>query len=522
MRSRLLPSAFGIAAAFVIAVAAGCGGGGGSSTPDLAGIAPPGSLVYIEGALRPAGAVKSNADAIARRIGGIDNLGDYIVEKLEEQANDEGEPFDFQREVEPWMGTNAAVFYPASEVDSDNPPIAIESTDTGATEKFIANQVEESSKYPYRKGTYHGVEYQVGGREHTAIGVVGDVLLTGGTEQTFHDVVDASQGDSLAGEERFTDAFSETADGSLADAYVDIGGLIRRSKKGVTPQAQAFFDSANIDPTDATAIASLIPGTDQVELEISSNVGGGGTPAEAAPELLGSLPGDAFAALATSNFGDRFMEGIDKLDASGVEGTVPPHRLKSGLRESGIDLDAIAGSLGDAAVFAVGSNEADLGGALVFTTDNATRASNTISNIGLLLRAAHTPGVTAIGSGGATGFSIRSPELGRKPLVIATTGERIAVAYGPSAAFGALSSDQAKPLSENSDYSAAAASLGDTPIAGFVNGPAALRLARALVPSSDAGFREAVPYLQKVRFIAMGASSSGDVTTLKLIAGLTK
>lgn len=521
MRSRLLLSACATSAAFLVAVATGCGGGGGTSGPDLADIAPPGSLVYIEGFVRPEGAVRSNADAIAQRIGGIDNLGDYIVEKLEEQASDEGEPFDFQSEVEPWMGAKAAVFYAAREANSDNPAVAIESTDIPATEKFIESQVE-SSKHPYRKGTYQGVEYQIGGREHTAIGVVGDALLMGGTERTFHEAVDASQGDSLAGDERFTDAFAETADGSLADAYVDIGGLIRRSKKGVTPQAQAFFDTANIDPTDATAVASLIPGTDQIELEISSNVGGGGTPAEAAPDLLGSLPGDAFAALATSNFGDRFMEGIDKLDATGIEGTVPPHQLKSGLRESGIDLDAIVGSLGDAAIFAVGTDEAALGGALVFTTDNPTRASNTVSNIGLLLRAAHTPGVTAIGNGGATGFSIRSPDLGRKPLVIATTGERIAVAYGPSAAFGALNSDQAKPLSENADYSAAAASLGDTPIAGFVDGPAALRLAEALVPSSDAGFREAVPYLRKIRFIAMGATSSGDVTTLKLIAGLTK
>jgi hypothetical protein len=518
MRSRLLFAACAAIAAFVILAATGCGGG--SSSPDLARLAPPGSLVYIEGTVQPSGALKSNVDAIAQKIGGVDNLGNYIVSKLEEKADEEGEPFNFAKEVEPWLGTKAAVFYTAKEADSNNPAIAVESTDTAATQKFIESQVK-SSHHPYRKATYHGVEYEFGGREPSAVGVVGDSLLMTGTESTFHEAVDASKGDSLAGDERFTDAFSEATDGSLADAYVDIGGLIRRSKKGMTPQAQTFFDSVNINPTEATAVASLIPGTNQVELDVSSNIGAGGTPAETAPDLLGSLPENSFAALATSNFGDRLMEGIDKLDESGIAGKVPPHRLKSGLKEAGIDLEAIVGSLGDAAVFATGSNRASLGGAAVFTTDNPTRASNTVSNIGLLLRTAHTPGVTALG-GNATGFTIRSAELGRKPLVIAASEDRIAVAYGTPAALAALESQPASSLSESPDYKAAASSLGDTPIVGFVDGPASLQLAEALVPSSDTGFQEAVPYLQNIRFIAIGSSSSGETTKLKLVAGLTK
>ena len=44
-------------------------------------------------------------------------------------------------------------------------------------------------------------------------------------------------------------------------------------------------------------------------------------------------------------------------------------------------------------------------------TKNASEAKNTVSNLGLLLRAAGTPGVTAI-SGELTGFSVRSAELG--------------------------------------------------------------------------------------------------------------
>ena len=65
----------------------------------------------------------------------------------------------------------------------------------------------------------------------------------------------------------------------------------------------------------------------------------------------------------------------------------------------------------------------------MLTTENAKEATNTVANIGLLLRATGTPGVTAI-SGKASGFSVRSAELGAKPLVVAAEGERIAISYG--------------------------------------------------------------------------------------------
>jgi hypothetical protein len=70
------------------------------------------------------------------------------------------------------------------------------------------------------------------------------------------------------------------------------------------------------------------------------------------------------------------------------------------------------------------------------------------------------------------------------------------------------------------DYQAASSALGDTPISGFVNGPAALRLARALVPASETGFQEAVPYLKAIRYIAIGSGSDGDLATAKLIVGV--
>ena len=47
-------------------------------------------------------------------------------------------------------------------------------------------------------------------------------------------------------------------------------------------------------------------------------------------------------------------------------------------------------------------------------------------------------------------------------------------------------------------------------------------LAKALVPHSKTGFWEAVPYLKKIEFIAIGSGSNDEVATAKLIAGLKK
>ena len=181
---------------------------------------------------------------------------------------------------------------------------------------------------------------------------------------------------------------------------------------------------------------------------------------------------------------------------------------------------SIAGSLEDAAVFAVGSGRSTLGGALVLTTKNAAQATNTVANIGLLLRSNHTPGVTAVG-GKVTGFSIHTAELGRKPLVVAAKGDRIAIGYGLPATLEGLGS-VSTTLGESAAFTKAAKALGETPISGFVDGHAALHLAEGLVSPLDAGFHEARPYLDKVEYIGLGGGTEGKLATLKLVVGLEK
>jgi uncharacterized protein DUF3352 len=486
MRVRLVSLLALVAAALALLVA-GCGGSDESSGSDPAAVAPAGSPVYIQIALKPEGTLQSNIEALASKVAGVDDLGDLIVEELEDSALSSGEELDFGKEIEPWLGEQAGISLQEYDgEDFQGFAVAIQSTDTAATQDFIDKQ---SADEVAEEGSYEGSDFIIEEDDDTAVGIVGDFLVIAEDEDSFKAVVDASDGDSLADEDAYASAIGNAPDGSLADVFVDVGGLIEESGGVIDPEAQQFLETAGIEAKEATAIASLVPGSDQVEINFSTNAAGDNPPTGDASKMLGSLPGGSFAALATADFGKRFSEAIDSLDETGIPGEIEPNELKSTMKAAGIDLEKIGASVGDVGVFAQGNTEQNLTGAVVLETTSATEATNTVSNIGLLLRATGTPGVTAI-SGEGTGFSIRSPELGDQPIVVAAKGEKIAISYGLAASALALTAGKGSTLAENPAFKAAGSALGDTPISGFVAGPAALALvenmpnSKSCVPTS--------------------------------------
>jgi len=154
-------------------------------------------------------------------------------------------------------------------------------------------------------------------------------------------------------------------------------------------------------------------------------------------------------------------------------------------------------------------------------TAKSDEAAEAIASLGTLLRGARVPGVTAV-SGKASGFSIRSSELGSKPLVVVAEESRIAIGYGLAQTLQGLELGSGPTLSSSAAYKAAVSSLGKTPISAYVSGAGALHLAEALVPRSKKGFWEAVPYLKKIEYLALGSVPSDELATAKLIAGLEK
>jgi len=489
---------------------AGCGssGGGDSSSgsgsgSELANVASPGSVVFVEADLNPQGELRSNADAVTNELTGEASLKDFIASKLEKSAREEGESFNYAQEVEPWLGDRGGVAFERVEGgELSEPLIAVEATNAKAAQAFADKRT--GSK-----------------KSASAMGLVGETLVVAQDDKALKAAEEASEGESLGGEDRFQKTMEAASNGSLADVYIDLGGIVKQTEDEAEAPEKEALQAAGIDPSEATAVASVIPHSDQIEINVSSELNGESAPSGDASKLLGSLPANAFAALGFGNFSEMFEEAIDSLDEEGVPPDLKPGELKSAMAQAGIDLDKIAASLDEAAVFAEGNDEASLGGAMVITAKSAEAAS-AIGGLGTLLRAANVPGITAV-SGKASGFSISSGSLGKKSLVVVGKGDRVAIGYGLAQAITALNAGSGgATLSGTSAYKAAAAALGKTPISGFVDGPAALQLAEALIPHSKSEFWEAAPYLRKITYVGIGSGSGDDLATAKIIAGIGK
>lgn len=499
VRVRLVLLSAAVSAALLVA---GCGDDdGGGSAGDPATLAPAGAPVFVEATVRPDPELGANVDALARAIAGVDDVGGLIIEELEADAAAEGEPFDYAEDVEPWLGERGGLFLDRYDgEDFGQGGFALQTTDSGAAQDFIDEFADPD--------------------EGEVVAMIDDFLVFADSRAAFEAMEAAADGDSLADDETFTEAFAETSEESVADVYVDVAAMVRQSGGEIDPETRLFLETSGIELEESTAVASLIPRQERIEIEISTDLTDAGPTSGDASQLLESLPAGSFAAIASDEFGERFREAIDRIDEEGIPGEVPPNQLKSTLKEAGIDLDSIASSVGDIALFAEGNSERSLGGAVVLSAEDASQAENTVASVGLFLRAAEVARVTAIKSG-FSGFSIRDAELGAKPLVVGAKGERIAIAYGREAALAALSG-KAGTLADDPAYEEAVEALGGTAISGFVKGPQALTLASALTSPDDEGFRAAKPYLTKVDYLALGGGESGDRSTAKLIVGIGK
>ena len=112
-----------------------------------------------------------------------------------------------------------------------------------------------------------------------AIGIVGDFLVVcRGRADLQGSRRRLRRANRWPASDTYSKAISAQSDGSLADVYVDIGGLIKQSGGAIDPQARQVFQTAGIDPNEATAVASVVPGSDQVEIDLSSDVAGDEAP----------------------------------------------------------------------------------------------------------------------------------------------------------------------------------------------------------------------------------------------------
>jgi hypothetical protein len=507
----LVPSAFIAAAAALTLAACGDDGGGGAGG-DLASVVPADAPVFVEAAVRPEGELKTNIEDLVDNVAGI-NPGEAIVSQIDSGLSEDG--FTYKDDIEPWLGENAAVFVSGFEGSSvETGAIVVETTDSGAAQDFI-DRLAESSSDEISDEEFEGVKYKSDGE--FAVGIVDD-LLVGGDPKGFEAAVTASGGDALADDSQFSDTIGEAPSDSLADVYVDVESFTKAVQADLDPATSQFFDSLNLtdQAKDATALASLIPGSDRIEVDFRTNAGAEGFESADLTEFISSFPASSFAAFATPDVGDQIKQGIEQIDQSGIPGSVPPGQLQKMLQQVGVNLDDLANAVGDVGLFVEGTSMQDLGGAAVVSTDDPEALSKLLDTAAREAGKSGAQGLKKIDGG----FEVRSSDLGPKPLIVKVEGDRMAIAYGAASADAALSGES-DGLSSNPAFGDATDALGGSDLAGFVDFGSILKLAENLGAGSDPDYALAKPYLEKLGFLVLGSGKEGDFVTSKVILGLT-
>ena len=170
------------AVAALALLAAGCGGSD-SSGGDPATLAPEQTPFYVEAAVQPQGELKTNVEALAKSIAGVDDLGGLIVSELESSSDSSDEEIDFAKEVEPWLGEKGGVAL--EEYDGDDftgYAIAVQTTDADAAQAFV-DKTEKADGAT--EGSYEGDRLLVDAEDASIVGIVGDFLAGAENEQIF-------------------------------------------------------------------------------------------------------------------------------------------------------------------------------------------------------------------------------------------------------------------------------------------------------------------------------------------------
>jgi hypothetical protein len=523
---RLLTALLCIAA--LALVAAGCGGDDddGGSSADLTEFAPADAPLFVEGAIKPEGDLKSSLEAILERFPEGDTVGTKLIDELNASAKEDGSDVTYEDDIEPWLGERAAFYATAfdtapsedviegSETEVSEGAVIVETTDDDEAREKIAEFAAEEG--PVEDAEHNGVSYVITEAEtpgdFTAAAVVEGAAILG-TEQGLKDAIDAqADGDNLSGQAEYASFRDERGD-LLLSAYADVGAILDAvpATPGFTEQNREAFKKAYGSFTEQPVIFGAEVTSDQATFDFQ----GGTSPflATGASELLDAGFADSWAAFAAPDVGKAFSGAFDQFASAGL----PPAELNQVnaqlQRQFGFTLDDLGG-LGDIAAFAAGESIVDLQvGGIVEIPDAGTR-NRLLGAMQKAIRSAGGAKVTPLNIQGAdSGFSVQVPDL-PVPINVATAGDRVAIGAGP--ATQALISGEGG-LTESAAFQSAEEAVGDgTDLSFLVEMDPIVDLVES-TGEDDSDFQEAKPYLEAFELFAAGGQVEGDIATQRFV-----
>jgi Protein of unknown function (DUF3352) len=480
-----------LAAAFVSAC------GKSESASGAAALAPAGSLLYGEATIDPEGDQEQQLRDLYAKFPGGKDVANALPNLLEKAFRDEGAEISFKKDIEPWLGEDAAGFL--SSVDGADPSGAfMVATDDEDAAMDAVRKSEEGEKGDEKEASYKGHDYLV-----VDDGVAGtlDGWLVFGTEAGFKKAVDVSEGeDSLEDAESFEEATDEAPDDRLGLLFLDTQRLFREAGGSGAGQLGAGLPK---DPV----VVTLAADSDGAEATATMSAEGGFSLTGSSSELLDGVPEDSWVAVGLADAGKTLKKAVLSFADSIGGRDVIEQQLRSA---TGLGLDDVLDWMGDAALFARGSTVGGLNGALVVQTKDEAASGRVLDSLQRLARGSGEVDVGRLPFEGE-GFSVRDPEI-PQPIFMFQRDGRVVIAYSESAAKAAL--DPSGTLADSEPYRRAVDALGDgyDPSLFVAIGPI-LDLVDSTSARRSDDWREAERYLKPVESIIAGAKKDGDDVT---------
>lgn len=341
-----------LAAALAITALAGALTGCGSSAPtgtsaDPAGIAPASAPVYVGAVVRPDGHLKTEALAAGHKLTQQANPYSRLLGVLQTPGSP---PLDFGRDVAPWLGPNAGLFYTSlgsSEAlasllqqgltsggaaaarwpfgtGGEQGAIVLDTTDLARAQTFVADAGKHAGAHA---SSYRGVAYQAtpGG---DAFAVV-DRFVVLGTDAGVRAAIDTAQGgSSLKGDPTYTHLLSVAPTGALAHVYANPAAMTAAPKGAGTQEGSTSSQDlpallSVLAGTTRPLNVSLVPSSSSIALDADvgppaagatgAQAGGLVAAAAAGNQALSALPGESWLAAGFGNAGGALGGGLEGL-----------------------------------------------------------------------------------------------------------------------------------------------------------------------------------------------------------------
>jgi hypothetical protein len=427
-------------------LAAGCGStrtSGTSANP--ASLVPASASLYLGATVKPDGALKTDALAAGKTLTHQDDPYLHLLAALRTPGSP---PLDFDRDVAPWLGSQAGIFLSSADSSSQllsllqhgllgnssasawpfgaqggaQGAIVLDTRDVTEARSFIAAQARRAGAHT---ASYRGVAYYLAPATGVALGLV-DRFAALGSEAGLHDVIDASLGGpSLARAAGYTKLLAAAPSGALGHLYTQPAGSTSGSStaSSTTGSSGTSATTAAGGAPNLSSLLGLLAGRRETNLALiptanslalnadalsATGLGGLLSAGSAGARTLGELPDESWLAVGLGDVGTALGPDVQSLGAllslggSAGAGGPPESTGSSGFTVKGVlegivtPLNALSANsaeakrvfqswMGPAGLFASGTGVVNLRAAIVIDSRNPAGSRAAVAKLGALL-----------------------------------------------------------------------------------------------------------------------------------------